>query len=74
MSHVTTSFFSERTQREVIVDRYPIVLINGLRLVQEVLGLLVETGSLDLDKFLINIDATYGSQIVPRDPEEMLLR
>ncbi len=73
-AYVTTSFFSERTQREVIEDRYPIVLINGRRIAQEVLGMLVETGSLDLEKFLVAVDATYGSQLVPRDPEEILLR
>lgn len=35
---------------------------------------LVETGTLDLEKFLLAVDATYGSRIVPRDPEEILLR
>jgi Restriction endonuclease AspBHI N-terminal/Restriction endonuclease len=72
--YVTTSLFSERTQREVIEDRYPIVLINGRRLAEEVLGLLVESGSLDVEAFLSSVDATYGQNIVPRDPEELLFR
>ena len=30
--YVTTSYFSEPTQTEVIQDRYPVLLVNGLRL------------------------------------------
>jgi hypothetical protein len=73
-AYVTTSFFSERTQREVIEDRYPIVLINGRRVAEEVLALLVESGSLDLEDFLTVVDSTYGQNVVPRDPEDLLLR
>jgi hypothetical protein len=73
-AYVTTSFFSERTQREVIEDRYPIVLINGRRVAEEVLGLLIESGLTDLQAFLESVDATYGRNLVPRDPEEILLR
>lgn len=72
--YVTTSFFSERVQREVIEDRYPLLLINGRRLAEEVLSLLVESRSSDLNAFLIAVDGTYDRQIVPRDPEEILLR
>jgi hypothetical protein len=72
--YVTTSFFSERVQREVIEDRYPLLLINGRRLAEEVLSLLVESRSPDLNSLLTAVDDTYDRQIVPRDAEEILLR
>jgi hypothetical protein len=69
--YVTTSCFSEPVQEEVIEDQYPLVLIHGLRLAQEVLGILAESGT-DLDGFLASIDAAY--QVEPRRPEEILLQ
>ena len=72
--YVTTSFFSAQTQREVIEDRYPIVLVCGRRLADEVLKMLVERGSDDLEEFLGDIDEGYEGALAPRDPEELLFR
>ena len=72
--YVTTSYFSPSTQREVIEDRYPIVLIPGKRLAEEVHSMLVERGDLELVDLLDEIDSQYGSHNAPSDPEELLFR
>ncbi len=72
--YVTTSFFSAQTQREVIEDRYPIVLICGQRLAEEVHKMLTERGSDDLMALLDEIDDGYEGALAPRDPEELLYR
>lgn len=48
---VTTGSFSVRAQQEVLVDQYPLVLINGIRLAREVRSEMVRTG-LALDELL----------------------
>lgn len=73
-AYVTTSFFSTQTQREVIEDRYPIVLINGKRLAEEVHKMAVEAGGIPISDLLDEIDEAYGQRIELRDPEELLLR
>ena len=72
--YVTTSFFSAQTQREVIEDRYPIVLVCGRRLAEEVHKMLVERGSDDVVGLLDEIDEGYHGALAPRDPEELLFR
>lgn len=72
--YVTTSFFSPQTQREVIEDRYPIVLVCGRRLAEVVQSMLVERGIDDLTALLDEIDAAYDQPLAPRDPEELLFR
>jgi hypothetical protein len=72
--YVTTSFFSAQTQREVLEDRYPIVLVCGRRLAEEVHRLLVEKGSEDLTALLLEIDRGYEGALAPRDPEELLFQ
>jgi hypothetical protein len=70
--YVTTSYFSEPVQREVLEDKYPIILINGLRLAKEVLGIVHEQGFRSIQEFLEEIDRGYDQQIIKRDPEEIL--
>ena len=70
--YVTTSYYSEAVQREVIEDRCPIVLIHGLRLAQEVLQTAHEGGYKDVKSFLEHIDSTYENKVMRRDPEEIL--
>jgi hypothetical protein len=75
--YVTTSFFTPNAQREVIEDRYPIVLIGGLRLAEEVRAMLIERGADGteaLDGLLREVDEAYAPAVVPRDPEELLLQ
>jgi hypothetical protein len=72
---VTTSYFSIQAQREVIEDRYPIVLICGRRLAREVRSMLIERGQKDgLVDLLDEIDADYDVSLAPRDPEELLFQ
>lgn len=70
--YVTTSYFSEAVQREVLEDKYPIILVNGFRLANEVLSMVYEQGYATLDSFLNSIDKEYENQVVERDPEEIL--
>ncbi len=71
-AYVTTSYFSEAVQREVLEDGYPIVLINGMRLAKEVLKIIHEQGYPDIKSFLLNVDAEYERQVLQRNPEEIL--
>jgi hypothetical protein len=70
--YVTTSFFSEAVQREVLEDKYPVLLINGLLLAQEVLAIAHETGFPNIQSLLKKIDGGYESTVKQRDPEEIL--
>ena len=55
---VTTGAFSVRAQQELLTDQYPIVLIDGTRLVQEVREEMVHTG-LTLTEILNRETAWY---------------
>lgn len=70
--YVTTSYFSEPVQREILEDRYPILLINGQRLSREVLDAVHEGGFADVKAFLDDLDRKHDTQILQRDPEEIL--
>ena len=72
-AYVTTSYFSESVQREVIEDAYPILLINGLRLAAVVLQLVNDEGYASLDNLLRTVDSEYDAQVLQRRPEELLL-
>jgi len=71
-AYVTTSYFSEPVQREVLEDKYPIILVNGLRLAVEVDLAMAEAGVSDLNQFLDQIDDGYERQIMDRHPEELI--
>lgn len=71
--YITTSFFSEAVQREVIEDKYPIVLVDGLRLAREAYAATIERGLNDVNELLAEIDAFHDQLIAQRDPEEILL-
>lgn len=70
--YVTTSYFSEAVQREIIEDEYPIMLINGKTLAEALLRIINEEGYFDLKQFLDKIDSEYSSKIKIRRPEELL--
>lgn len=71
-AYVTTSFFSEAVQREIIEDQYPILLVAGGQLAREALEMASERG-MTLDGLLIALDQTYPSRIRHRRPEDVLL-
>lgn len=69
--YVTTSYFSEAVQREVIEDEYPLIMINGLRVAQVVISLAHEEGK-SVRAFLEGIDEELKDNIQVRRPEEIL--
>lgn len=71
---VTTSYFSESVQQEVIEDRYPIVLIPGKRIAEEVIKIVHEQDRYrDVDHLLDELSDEYDSRIQHRQPEEILI-
>lgn len=70
--YVTTSYFSEAVQREVLEDKYPIILVNGLRVAEEVLKIVYKDGYLNVEDFLLEVDRTHDENVERRDPEEIL--
>lgn len=70
--YVTTSFFSEAVQREIIEDEYPIMLINGKLLAETVLKILNDDGFKSLSDYLDSIALDHVEQIKQRRPEELL--
>jgi len=71
--YVTTSYFSESVQREVIEDKYPIVLIHGKRIAEEVSKLIFHSNQFNnIQEFLGFIDTEYPKRLKQRQPEEIL--
>ena len=70
--YVTTSFFAETVQREVIEDKYPIMLINGLQLAEEARRLAYEAGFADFKMYLRDLDRRYEGMVAKRQPDEVL--
>jgi len=72
-AYVTTSYFSANVQQEVIEDRYPIVLIHGKRLAQEVSEIVHNSDRYKtVSEFLEDLSTEYESRIKQRQPEELL--
>lgn len=71
--YVTTSFFSESTQVEVIEDQYPIILVDGYRVAKELWGYMLASGFETTEKALEKIDSEYDSLVRRRAPEEILM-
>jgi hypothetical protein len=71
-AYVTTSYFAEAVQREIIEDKYPIILINGQRIAREVLSMMHEQGEIGINSFLDSIDAQYDDMLSIRNAEEIL--
>jgi hypothetical protein len=80
-AYVTTSFFTEVAQREMVADEYPIVLIPGQRVAEAVEELRDTLGISSVDKLLDWVDEAYArllgaararpSDIVNEVPEAM---
>jgi hypothetical protein len=71
-AYVTLGVFFEATQREVIDDEYPILLVPGRRVAQEIDRAAREAGLGGLKACLEAIDATYDKLVINRRPEEIL--
>ena len=69
---MTTSYFSDKAQRESIEDQYPVVRIQGLDLSREVEKLSLEKGFAAVGDFLIDVDGRCESMVRQRRAEEIL--
>lgn len=72
-AYVTTSFFTDRSQIEIIEDQFPLLTVNGKALASEVLTQQIEDGFVSLQEFLVSLEAEYASKISSRRPEDILL-
>jgi hypothetical protein len=68
---VTTGIFSRAAQEELHSDRYPVLLINGKRLAQEIRMILNSEG-ISLEELLKREQTWYESHIQPLEPERIL--
>lgn len=68
---VTTGFFSEQAQREVIGDRFPLMLLSGRHVGEAVVKEATLQGS-TVESYLANVDATYDTRLSSRLPIEVL--
>ena len=71
--YVTTSYFSEQVQLEILDDKYPLLLINGLMIAESVNEMIISQGYKDVESYLCEKDTLYEGLIRYRDPEEILL-
>jgi hypothetical protein len=69
--YVTTSYFSIPVQREVLVDRYPVILIDGGRVASVVRRYLIDHG-IELQELLEEISGIYENRIGFGDPDAIL--
>jgi AspBHI-like restriction endonuclease/restriction endonuclease len=70
--YVTTGTFSRQAQVEIIDDRYPVVLVNGRVLAEEVRLMAYSNYRGSVSELLTAVAATYDSSITNRRPEEIL--
>jgi hypothetical protein len=71
-AYVTTSFFTDRSQIEIIEDQYPLLMVNGLELANETLRLMEESGFGQVVGFLEMLEQDYNKVVMSRRPEEIL--
>jgi Restriction endonuclease AspBHI N-terminal/Restriction endonuclease len=71
-SYVTTSFFSAPVQKEVLVDKYPLLMVHGGRVAATLRQHMVTNG-LTIDALLTSLNETYPGRLGAGDPEQVLL-
>ncbi|MDQ1248376.1 MAG: hypothetical protein QG597_2748 [Actinomycetota bacterium] len=69
---VTTGVFSRQAQIEVIDDQYPVVLVSGRALAEEVLRMAAASFNGDLRVMLEALVGEYPESVTQRRPEEIL--
>ena len=70
---VTTGTFSRQAQIEIVDDQYPVVLIHGKSLTDQVLNIAAESFDGNVDAFLSSILDGHSALVAHRRPEEILL-
>jgi hypothetical protein len=73
-AYVTTGYFSTPTQTEILQDRYPILLVHGLLLAEELEKRLMERGTNDVTTVLKEIEQTHGTLTQISDPDQLLFQ
>src|SRR5690606_18779163 len=71
--YVTTGSYSEAAQLEMVEDQYPIVLVNGMSLVEELRNMARDDHAGDLTACIDHILKGHGLEVTGRRPEEILL-
>ena len=71
-AYVTTSFFTDRSQIEIVEDQYPLITVNGKELATEVLKQQLHDGFSTVQEFLTSLESQYSERISNRRPEEIL--
>jgi hypothetical protein len=69
--YVTTSYFSIPVQKEILMDRYPIVLIDGGRIATVIRKYLLEHG-MALSELLSQLSNNHSSKLGFGDPDSIL--
>ena len=70
---VTTGTFSRQAQVEVIDDQYPLILVDGRTLAEQVLRMAAADHDGSVDALLTSVTAEYDVAITYRRPDEILL-
>jgi hypothetical protein len=70
-SFVTTGYFSEAAQREVVSDRYPLLMLNGRHVGETVVRESAIRG-LTVPEYVAAIDTEYDARLSTRQPSEIL--
>ena len=68
---VTTGYFSDQAQREVIADRFPLLMLNGRHVGEAVVRELLLRGA-SMSEYIESIDGEYDLRLSSRLPVEIL--
>ena len=71
--YVTTGTFTEAAQQEMVEDEYPVVLIDGRRLSEEVRRLAYVEYAGEVERLFERIRGEHALAVLHRRPEEILL-
>jgi hypothetical protein len=71
-AYVTTGYFGEKAQAEIIEDDYPLIKINGLVVAKHALKLQEKAGCKTLRDYLLQLDSDYPNVLMERKPEDVL--
>ena len=66
-----SSYFSRAVQREVLEDRYPLLMINGARLAATLHHDVARSGR-TVTQLLEQLEASYDQRLGSGDPEQVL--
>ena len=70
-SFVTTGYFSEQAQREVVSDRFPLLMLNGRHVGDAVIREASLRG-VSVTEYIAAVDAEYDARLSSRLPAEIL--